>query len=292
MAEPPGHWNDLPLAQPSPPQSPAHQRGEQQQQQQEQQQAEENSARKPGAVSNSSDLKEATEAIAELKARYADEKRSLNWLNRCQELVDFKAANGHCRISTANMDLYAWCKRQRNIRDSLSKEQLDLLDKIGFFDVSDASDTTTEADAKESSSKKKKWNEMLQKFRQLRNEGNEQGETKDSELANWIRRQRGQGKQLPPERRALLLEIDPNFFQEVNRSWNESYKLLVAFKEKHGHCNVGHSCRLLFVFVGVFTKNVVSYLFYHLLCFSSGANSISRRPKSWQLGEPSLGVWL
>ena len=59
------------------------------------------------------------------------------WHRRYDQLLEFKEANGHCNMPqryAANVELGRWVKDQRTFKKQgkLSKERIDLLDKIGF----------------------------------------------------------------------------------------------------------------------------------------------------------------
>ena len=66
-------------------------------------------------------------------------KRTIDWEDRLQELIDFKKAHGHCMVPQSHPRLGAWVKWQREKyasyeegKDNFSQEKIEILNKIGF----------------------------------------------------------------------------------------------------------------------------------------------------------------
>mmetsp|Transcript_21684 Transcript_21684/g.45826 ORF Transcript_21684/g.45826 Transcript_21684/m.45826 type:complete len:865 (+) Transcript_21684:59-2653(+) len=93
------------------------------------------------------------------------------------------------------------------------------------------------------------WNtqyEALVKFKQQHGNCNDVSSLENEALANWIRSQRKNRKDIRMSRREKLDKIGFDWFAPPpisleSTAWKKRYDTLVAFKEKHGHCDVSQS---------------------------------------------------
>jgi hypothetical protein len=147
------------------------------------------------------------------------------WDKMYAKLVDFKGANGHCRIPASDEPLEKWCDKQRRRRKEgrLTPDQIARLDTIGFcWDLSEAA-----------------WNGMYIVLATFQKNNGHCNVPNDHVASGWCdtqRQCRRNGKMIQ-ERIDRLDTIgfcwDP--FKEI---WHKAYGELVAFYKVNGHCNV------------------------------------------------------
>ncbi|CAB9525712.1 helicase [Seminavis robusta] len=165
------------------------------------------------------------------------DKNHKKWMERFQELQEYKAIHGNCRVPTLFGCLGTWVKTQRGLHTTgnLMKDKQEMLESIGF-----------------------EW--RLRKFVELKTQHNEDmwnsqydalvkykemhGDTLvpryypgNKELGIWVNNQRRNMKngtfRARPDRKAKLEDLgfvwDPQ-----EHFWDAQYNALVKYKEEHG----------------------------------------------------------
>ena len=156
----------------------------------------------------------------------------LSWDARYEQLLEFKDKNGHCNVSTSDLEewqsLISWVQEQRRKykESSLSHHQIIQLEKVGFV-----------------------WSALedvwMQSYEQLCVYKEENGHCFPSikdpvtkSLGLWVRTQRLMESSLSPRRLELLNKIGFDWEQEGGRTreqWMRQYQSLKEYKSKHGH---------------------------------------------------------
>jgi hypothetical protein len=183
----------------------------------------------------------------------AEGKTVSSWDDRFRALMDFREVHGHTSVPMQRNDpgLGAWVKEQRSLYNAgkLQEERKQKLMSIGFiFDGAEAKRVRELAEGKTSST----WDDkfaMLEKFKVQHGHTCVPLQRQDPGLGCWVREQRSlynSGK-LQEVRREKLESIgfifDGSEAKKVREqsegkachSWNDKFKLLESFKEKHGH---------------------------------------------------------
>jgi len=148
------------------------------------------------------------------------------WLTFYLKLARYHQKHGHCRIAPNYRDkrLRKWIRMQRNKRDELNLQKVRLFNRINFsLDRHDE--------------KWQRYFDMLKAFK--KEHGNFNIPTSYSGLYQFVARQRKEYKQeqISSERIRLLKSIGVSF--EIKKdNWNDIFKKLQAFKERHGHLRV------------------------------------------------------
>ncbi len=150
------------------------------------------------------------------------------WDKMFKQLLDFKAEHGHCNVPDkwkGNKQLGSWVGTQRTRKRGMSPEKIAKLDSIGF-----------DWDPHENA-----WNQMFEQIEAFNKKHGHcnvsQKWGKNKQLGKWVCVQRRTKDNLSPERRYKLdfigFDWDP-----LETIWNHMFEQLVAFKKKHGYCNV------------------------------------------------------
>jgi superfamily II DNA or RNA helicase len=151
-----------------------------------------------------------------------------NWDERFGQLKAFQERFGHCNVPARwpeNPKLSQWVVSQRSKGDALSGGKRQRLNDLGFiWEVYDS-----------------RWEEMLETLIAYKAK---QGDCKvppnwadNPILARWVRKQRGRRAELSKERVQRLDQI--GFVWELlDNQWEEMFAALVAYKQRHGDCNV------------------------------------------------------
>lgn len=161
--------------------------------------------------------------------------RDEKWIERFDELKQFKEQHGHCNfelVADAKGGLLAWVKGQRTLHATggLSAERKELLDSVGFSWTSQVTDH--------------KWQEM---YERLENYHAQHGDAdvpnrwgNDSKLSAWVSQQRQRRKKglISDEQIRQLDALGFTWQHRERGSWEDRYQELIEFKAKHGHCNV------------------------------------------------------
>jgi len=151
------------------------------------------------------------------------------WLHSYHKLKQFKDFHGHTNVPTRfDRSLSVWVKHQRkeSCKNSLSNEQIQLLEDIGFqWNVLRGS--------------RHSWEEKFQKLKEFQET---HGHCKvplklDRQLNSWVDAQRQANKQgrLTEDR---IKKLESLGVQWIVKSWESKFKKLREYKEFHGHCNV------------------------------------------------------
>jgi hypothetical protein len=168
------------------------------------------------------------------------------WEEGFRKLVQFKEAEGHCRVPRRfklDVGLVTWVGTQRSKIESLSTERKQRLDDLGFV-----WDVLEEA-----------WEEGFSKLVQFKEaEGHcrvlEGFKLDGVGLGSWIRTQRANKENLSTERKQRLDDLgfawDP-----YAEAWEEGFSKLVQFKEAEGHCRVPHGFKLDGISLGNWVGN-------------------------------------
>lgn len=166
------------------------------------------------------------------------EKNDKLWLTRYQQLIEYKARFGDCKVPAGwaeNRSLGKWVVRQRDNEEEMPEERKKMLNDIGFIW---RGDMQREKDAA--------WMEF---YEQLKQYYEKKGPSKVPEtkkkyrsLSLWETRQRRTKKTMIPRRKALLNEIGFLWQEDLDRmkkeSWMRKYEKLKAYYEEYGNSNV------------------------------------------------------
>jgi len=183
----------------------------------------------------------------------AEGKTVSSWDDRFRTLMEFREVHGHTCVPMQRHDpgLGAWVKEQRSLNNAgkLQEERKQKLISIGFiFDGAEAKRIREQAEGKPASSWEDKY-ALLEKFKEQHGHTCVPLQRHDPGLGCWVREQRSlynSGKLQEARReklQALGFIFDGSEAKKVREqsegkachSWNDKFKLLEAFKEKHGH---------------------------------------------------------
>lgn len=166
--------------------------------------------------------------------------RDHRWLLMYDRLKDFRQLFGHCRVSQKwdnDRQLALWVTAQRRMRlqGKLREDRQRMLQEIGFVWAIQAV-------------YKAQWEQYFQElvlFHQQHGHCRVPGQYQ--KLVSWIERQRlSRGKNLLSAEREKRLD-DINFiwnFQGVKqKNWDDKYRQLCDYRQKHGHCFIPVNCR-------------------------------------------------
>lgn len=169
---------------------------------------------------------------------YLNEQASAVWEERFQELHLFQQRHGHCRVPLNSGVLGKWVMHLREkykryltedrFRGQLTAERIERLNSLGF-EWSLRPPTTP-------------WEERFAQLQAFHQEhGHSRVKRTDSAFGEWVQKQRKllRSGKLSQERLQLLQSIG---FEErivpTNKTWEESFELLLEFRQEHGHTNV------------------------------------------------------
>ena len=164
--------------------------------------------------------------------------RQRSWEETFELLQSYKEEHGHCRVLGSaeyrGVKLGSWVGKQRYAGKlgKLSKERVALLNEIGFQWVV--------------YEKNRPWDEVCELLMAYREENGHCNVPQSAEyggvnLGTWVGSQRQACKngKLSEARQARLNAIGFTWVAgEIPRAWDESFELLKAYKEEHGHCVV------------------------------------------------------
>jgi superfamily II DNA or RNA helicase len=154
------------------------------------------------------------------------------WEQMFSDLLEFRKQYGHCRVPQGwltNKSLAIWVTTQRQGRKNgrLSNEKIQRLEGIGFsWDPSESD-----------------WENMFSKLVQFKTEHNHCNVPakypKDLRLGKWVDHQRNfyRRNSLSKER-IVRLEKMGFVWDQLETEWKSRFEELLAYKRKHGHCNV------------------------------------------------------
>ncbi len=158
------------------------------------------------------------------------------WLAQLEKLKEFKRKFGHCNVEFERNSyprLLSWLSIQRSINKEgqLQSERVTMLNELGV-----AWDGGVVWDVK--------WNEM---YAQLKKFHADNGNLDVPQMCNgnrkfsaWVHRQRALRKAntLSDEQIKLLDELGYTWKQRDRGAWEDRLAEVIAFKEKHGHCDI------------------------------------------------------
>jgi superfamily II DNA or RNA helicase len=156
------------------------------------------------------------------------EPRDTRWEQRFQELVAFKAREGHCDVPQ-HRGLGTWLgiQRQNKTRGTLPSDRVSRLESLGVvWDPHDAA-----------------WEQRFQELVAFKaREGHCDLPARDPEnpqLGMWLSNQRQFKKAgtLSPDRIARLEALGAAW-EVLDLAWEKRFHELTAFRAQHGHCNV------------------------------------------------------
>lgn len=144
-----------------------------------------------------------------------------NWIQRFEELKNFKETYGHTRILLRNeyKQLHGWVVHLRNRTSTLSERKIKLLDSIGFEWV--ITGKTHEV----------KWSvnyDMLKAYKlRFGNCRVSEGWMENLSLVNWVQTQRDEEETLSPDRLEKLQQLDFTWTKDIDAEkesrWNEMW---------------------------------------------------------------------
>lgn len=162
--------------------------------------------------------------------------RDGKWMAQFEKLKEFKRKFSHCNVEFEKdgyAPLLSWLTIQRSYKKEgqLQTERVAMLDELGVaWESGDARDA--------------KWQAM---YEQLKKYSIEYGNSDvphlsqdNRQLAAWVGSQRQQRKKnlLLDEQIRLLDEIGFTWKHRDRGSWEDRLAEVIAFKERHGHCNI------------------------------------------------------
>ncbi|GFH61858.1 hypothetical protein CTEN210_18334 [Chaetoceros tenuissimus] len=154
---------------------------------------------------------------------------SVTWLNKLEELYEYKKVNGNCnvRYDKDDVTLVNWVQTQRSEykQFSMSEERINMLNSIGF-----------------------NWNETknnswFMRFEELKQYKLQYGDCnvksdEKKKLMEWVRKQRYRYKhsKMSEERISMLNSI--GFSWTKTKKWHDHFEALKQYKLQYGDCNV------------------------------------------------------
>ncbi len=184
-----------------------------------------------------------------LRPHWSWDRLSASWEEHYEQLKGFFEANGHSRVPQGyrvdGFGLGAWVSIQRSKRASLSQEQVDRLDTVGFVWAPDA-------DAWE------KGFEHLQHF--VRREGHAEVPARHIEegfqLGGWLSAQRSATRRgrLPPERKRLLDDVNVTWAPQ-EAAWEAHFDALCEYLAASGLDYVPRAARYQGMRLGEWVNN-------------------------------------
>ena len=161
-----------------------------------------------------------------------EDAREANWQEMYVELVAFKENHGHCNVPlthTANPSLGRWVKdqRQRYRYNKLTQNRIRLLNKLCFiWDIPEVNWLGM-------------YDELVVFHKKYGHCNVPTRYAKNPSLGGWVNTQRRDYRHnMISSERKYKLEV-LGFVWEIKKAhWQVMYAQLIAFQQKHGHCNV------------------------------------------------------
>jgi hypothetical protein len=163
-----------------------------------------------------------------------------DWMERYNELVEFKQIHGHCNVPQtyqANIQLGKWVKRQRwfyKNKEYITQHRIAKLNQIGFD-----WDLVAKVNA---NIWMKQYNDLV-KYKSEFGDCNVPYQWKaNRSLANWVHRQREnfKSKTLSESYIAKLNEIGFTWKFDKENDWMKRYQELIEYKHQFEDCFVNH----------------------------------------------------
>ena len=151
------------------------------------------------------------------------------WEERFRELVAYRQKYGDCLVPPTwkNEQLYRWVVAQRTLKKKgrLSADRTNRLDALGF--VWDPLEQTWEDRFRELVAYKQKHGDCLVIF----------GWEKNEQLSRWVSKQRQKRDTLDADKVSRLDALG-FVWDPVEQTWEDRFRELVAYKQRHGDCLV------------------------------------------------------
>lgn len=159
-----------------------------------------------------------------LKANY---ERSVNaWNTQYEHLKEFHKKNGHVNLKARDGALGTWCVAQRQYKKSLTQDQIEKLDNIGFiWEPHEAM-----------------WEETFQEWLLYKKQNPKRKlivqDKEFPKLGRWVNIQRRLYREKKLLRHRYIKLENENFPWEAGVRWVDNYKKLKKFYNKNGHINL------------------------------------------------------
>lgn len=171
------------------------------------------------------------DSLDKLSFDWAPSKRDQSWELRIRQLTEFKREHGHVIIPKAMKSLNGWVGHIRKREKHISKERKEQLAALGFLwsgEIKKANDRA--------------WEKHYQELVRFHRRHGHFRIPKATSLAIWCGTLRSREKYISKERKAKLDKIGFEWTKDKllarEKTWDNFYKELVAFKKKHGHTSV------------------------------------------------------
>lgn len=187
-----------------------------------------------------------------------------SWQEMFSKLTAFREKHGHvdvkrCKGEDHKLANWVRTQRQRLQNQLIPKDQVELLDSIGFDwrtkyilceneqDQGDSNSPGNSPNAPKTCSKPKyypTWDAMYDRYRQYAMNHDHVVAcvvtASDPKLANWIKNQRASFNKgmMKKDRKLRLDAVGFDFVVQKSKLWKRMYKNLACFHYKHGHLNV------------------------------------------------------
>ena len=183
---------------------------------------------------------ERREKLGQLGFKWANELFAETWESSYQRLKIFNEVNGHLNVPRSDKKLYEWMQEQKKLKQEnrLDKEREDKLRSIAFIWKGDVQ-----------KQKRREWEMMYEKFKIFKKKHRDRYQIalrQHPDLHEWVRLQVHSRDKLSAFKKQKLNAIEflwnrgRNYKDEL---WEKMYQELVAFKDKHGHCDVSGNIR-------------------------------------------------
>jgi hypothetical protein len=161
------------------------------------------------------------------------------WNQQYTKLVEFKRKNGHCIVPTQyapDKFLGHWVQSQRG--GKIRQDRKKLLEELEFVWKTKGVINNNTYD--------KKWTQQYENLAEFRRKNGHclVPLPQDKDLGRWVatQRKRRKNNKIRQDRKDLLDEIDFVWRVDIadisEKNWYQTYKKLVEFKRKNGHCIV------------------------------------------------------
>lgn len=160
-------------------------------------------------------------------------------MERYEELLRYKKENGNVCVARNAGSLGNWVSKQRQNRQSLTEEQKQLLEEVGFvWKMRIRKEYTLNGTKEQQKPKYQSWDERYQQCREYYDEHGHTFVTKQENplLNQWILHQRIlRKKNLLTIKQLDLLEDIEFIWDGLEYKWQRQYDQLKGFKERYGH---------------------------------------------------------
>lgn len=155
------------------------------------------------------------------------------WVDRLEELANYKAEHSHCNVPTSHGPLGDWAHNQRALRKrgKLSKDRVEKLDNLGFdWAITHGKRLNL-------------WDGRYEELKEYRAQhGHSNVPQNEGTLGKWVCNQRqARKKGKLSEDRVRNLENIGFCWGRTQALWIHRYNELRTYKAERGHCNVPHN---------------------------------------------------